>query len=404
MFPVARQPTFTHSGSWARKKSITLQTRSLNPLMLRCDLMCSVGHQVAFISIILLAGCSGCQGPSPAAAMSAIQWPEADTLFHQDPRWLGADGAYSVPLRDGRILWLFGDTFVAKTAAHVRSESKMVRNTIAIQRGEDPTAATMTFYWRGTEDAPESFFSEDGERWYWPGHGIRLGPALVLFFQRVKATPGRGLGFEADGWQVAIIDDASGQPLQWNVRMVPPTTAPSGIAVGAALNVDGEHIVALAQREPGNHAGFLVRWAQVDLLNGRLDMAEWWTSDRSWVGQAELRGEPSAVMANAGPESSFHFDPSNAKWVHVRSDGFGATTIVVSYSDRVEGPWSTPQVVFRPPESDRSKILVYAAKGHPELAAGGALAIAYATNTLDDFAKLVNDTSLYYPRFVRLPK
>src|SRR5438876_6968550 len=203
---------------------------------------------------ILLAGCSGCHSSNPAPGANAAQWPEADRLFHQDPRWLGADGAYTVPLGDGRILWLFGDTFVAKTERHLRSESKMVRNTVAVQRGDDPTAATMTFYWRGTGDAPESFFPEDGDRWYWPGHGIRLGRSLVLFFQRVKSTPEQGLGFEADGWRAAIIDDASGDPLQWNVRMIAPMTAPESIAVGAALNLDGDRVVSLRQREPGDHS------------------------------------------------------------------------------------------------------------------------------------------------------
>ena len=33
---------------------------------------------------------------------------EAERLFHQDPRWLGGDGALSVRLSDNRILWLFG--------------------------------------------------------------------------------------------------------------------------------------------------------------------------------------------------------------------------------------------------------------------------------------------------------
>ena len=55
---------------------------------------------------------------------------EAERLFQQDPRWLGADAALSIPLSKGRILWLFGDTFVATSNAHMRSESEMVRNTI----------------------------------------------------------------------------------------------------------------------------------------------------------------------------------------------------------------------------------------------------------------------------------
>ena len=52
-------------------------------------------------------------------------------------------------------------------------------------------------------------------------------------------------------------------------------------------------------------------------------------------------------------------------WVHARSDGFGATTIVVSFAPRIEGPWSKPRFVFRPPESNRPDANVYAAKGHP---------------------------------------
>ena len=349
--------------------------------------------RIAVAGIALsLAGCSAC-GPVP---QKGVAWPEADALFKQDPRWLGADGAYSVPLGDGRILWLFGDTFVAKTAANVRSESKMVRNTVAIQRGADPTTASMTFFWRGTPDAPASFFAEDADRWYWPGHGVRIGSALVLFLQRVRTVSG-GLGFEADGWRAAIIDDASGDPSQWNIRIVAPSSAPAGLGVGSAANIIGDHVVSLAEREPGDHAGFLVRWATSDLTAGNLDGAEWWTSS-GW----QSGGSPSQVMANAGPESSVHFDATKKQWVHVRSDGFGASTIVVSFANALEGPWSQPVSLFRPPESDRAKILVYAGKAHPELDAGGALAVTWASNTLGDFSTLVNDTSLYYPRFAKL--
>ncbi|MEO6323168.1 MAG: hypothetical protein ABIT01_20770, partial [Thermoanaerobaculia bacterium] len=89
-------------------------------------------------------------------------------------------------------------------------------------------------------------------------------------------------------------------------------------------------------------------------------------------------------------------------WLHVRSAGFGATTIVVAEADRPQGPWSPPLLVFRPPESDRAGAFVYAAKAHPELDAGGdALAVTYVANAFD-FATLVNDVTLYYPRFVKI--
>src|SRR5262245_25248473 len=54
---------------------------------------------------------AACSDPPPIRAEA---WPEADALFRQDPRWLGADAALTVDLGGDRVLWLFGDTFVAK--------------------------------------------------------------------------------------------------------------------------------------------------------------------------------------------------------------------------------------------------------------------------------------------------
>ncbi len=350
--------------------------------------------------LVLVAACAQ-SGGDAGVTISGAQWPEADALFRQDPRWLGADGAFSIPLGDGRVLWLFGDSFVAKTPANVRSQSTMVRNSVAVQTGDDPLTAAMTFHWHGSATAPASFWPEDGDRWYWPQHGVRLGPALVVFLSRVKPTPGHGLGFEADGWRAAVIDDASGSPAGWTPRLVTPASSPTGLVVGAAVNVVGDHVIALAQREPGNHTGYLVRWRSDDLAAGRLDAAEWWAGQRGWVAASRLEGDPTPILDDAGPECSLHFDAALERWVHVRSDGFGATTIVVSFAPQIEGPWSKPALAFRPPESDRPDAFVYAAKGHPELR-GADLVTTYATNTMAGFDALVRDTSIYYPRFVRL--
>ena len=217
-----------------------------------------------------------------------------------------------------------------------------------------------------------------------------------MFLSRIKPVTG-GLGFEAEGWTLAIVDDATGNADGWTWRFVAPTNAPAGLVPGQAANVVGDHIVALAQREPGDHAGFLVRWTPEALAAVRVDEAEWWSSGK-WS-----QGAPSVVLTNAGPESSLHHDPGLDRWLHVRSDGFGATTIVLSSAPAIEGPWSAPQTIFTPPESSQPKAFVYAAKGHPELE-GADLVVTYATNTLGDFAGLVADTSLYFPRFVKVTR
>jgi hypothetical protein len=61
---------------------------------------------------------------------------------------------------------------------------------------------------------------------------------------------------------------------------------------------------------------------------------------------------------------------------------------------------STLVDAYRPPESDRADVFVYAAKSHRQLA-GADLVATYASNHFD-FATLVANDSLYYPRFVRI--
>jgi hypothetical protein len=248
----------------------------------------------------------------------------------------------------------------------------------------------MTFYWGRKHGRPASYFPEDGSRWFWPQHGIRLGRTLVVFMARVKENPrgSPGFNFEGDGWRLAVVGDATGSPARWRVRTVTPPAALEGFTVGGAVNLVGGYVVSLAISQHGAaFPGYLLRWRIGDLAAGRLDKAQRWTGRRGWEAASNLHRAPTPIMQVAGPECSLTFDRRLDRWVHVRSDGFGATTIVVSFAPRIEGPWSKPRFVFRPPESNRPDANVYAAKGHPELT-GADLAVTYATKT--------------YPRFVRL--
>src|SRR6185369_2181801 len=131
-----------------------------------------------------------------AQTFASEAWPEADRLFHQDVRWLGSDAAYSIPLGPDRILWLFGDSWVAPPGRPHRRDAQMVSNTIGVQQGADPSRATIRFYWgRAANGSPRDFFSSPDGRRLWPSHGIRIGDRLLIFFMCVFPSTG-GLGFE----------------------------------------------------------------------------------------------------------------------------------------------------------------------------------------------------------------
>ena len=113
--------------------------------------------------------------PPSSDLLHAEPWPEADVLFRSDPRWLGADDAHSVDLGGGRVLWLFADTFVSTARPGwprllpARRTAAMIRNSVAIQSGYDPSTASIAFYWRGITSAPMPWYvSAATARWLIP--------------------------------------------------------------------------------------------------------------------------------------------------------------------------------------------------------------------------------------------
>lgn len=355
------------------------------------------------------AASSGDAGPMVTGlTATGTSWPAADRLFHLEPRWLGSDAAYSIDLGGERALWLFGDTFVATSAANVRTASRMVRNTIAVQRGRDPTTATMVFAWNhDASNAPSSFFPERGTgadlRWHWPGGGARLPDGSVIVFVAVeRATPGQGLGFAGDGWRAVRIADPTVAPAAWQLTWMEMPAQPFEAVVGSAVAIDGDHVLALAAGG-GAHPMYLARFAVSALAAGDLASIEWWNGV-TWVAGATLTAAPPAVIASGATEGSLHRDPASGRWAWTLSRGFGGSKIALASTPAPTGPWSAPVDVFTPPESLGDRPFVYAAKAHPELDAGGQLAVTYATNsfTFADLFTPAGQRDLYWPRFVRL--
>lgn len=360
-------------------------------------------------ALVLLAGSwsAACAAPAPALEPAPEPWPAADALFQRDPSWLGGDAVYSVDLGGERILWLFGDSFVAPDGRRERRTATMVRNTLALQRGRDPARAEIAFHWRTTSAGPTAakpaaFFADDGELGFWPLHGCRVpGGPLLLFQTRVRSTPGQGLGFRIEGWRMLRIDQPDEDPSAWRAREVPVDGAPADVTFGTAVWCTGEHVVVLGTRGDGPHRGVLARFAVRDLMAERVAL-EGWLGDR-WA-PATASDAPAEVLADAGPECSVQ--PLASGWLHVWSRGFGATTVAAQSASSPTGPWSEPRDLFLPPESRAPRAFVYAAKAHAELDAGpGWLAVSYATNAFDFGALFTPEgqRSLYWPRFWRVP-
>ena len=185
---------------------------------------------------------------------------ELDNIkFRKDNYWRGADGAATVDLGSGKILWLFSDTFIDQDGTGQRSNAKtMIRNSIAIQNGNS-FEDSLTFYYKGTKKEPKDFFEVPGENWFWTGHGILLEGKLVIFLIEETKT-NTGFGFESVGWHVAIIDNPSDNPNEWKIKYVkPPETF--GVVVGSsAVLEDKKYVYAYGVKEPGTHETYVLRF------------------------------------------------------------------------------------------------------------------------------------------------
>lgn len=336
-----------------------------------------------------------------AITIKATPWPEADALFRKDPRWLGGDDAYSIDLGAGRVLWLFADSFVATSPSGTRREAVMVRNTLAIQHGYDPSSAAIKFYWRMKKGKPASFFSESGKVWYWPGHGIRVDGRLLIFLMKIHATPG-GLGFAAFGWRVVAIDNPDEEPSSWKLRWLPVPQNDLQVIVGSAsvIRID-DFVYAFSAQEPaGKHDVYLVRWPLTKARKSDLREPYWWCGEKyGWVPQRLVRRRGAVVFSGAQTEFTVHWDTRLNRFLQVQTEGFGAANMAFRSADHLTGPWSSLETFYRPPDSDRAGTMVYAGKSHPALR-GADLVFTYVVNRTG-FGDLVNDTSVYYPRFLK---
>ena len=344
--------------------------------------------------------------------------PDWDALFRSDPRWRGADGAYSLPLSPLVTLWLFGDTVVAPAGDGTRSGATLVNNSLALQLGHDPRTARMRFYWGQAAGAspepapgskPRAFFEPPTPgRWYWPFDGARTPGGLALFLMDVEATDRKDLfGFRQVGSTLAWIEAPARSPRRWRPRLTPvPFTVLRDHHqrfFGASVLVHGPHLLVFGYDEtlaPGRSSKRMVL-ARAP-LEAPGDFSRWqflgpdgWRPDPGELWQSPFP-VPAEFTVRAAPGGGFTL-------IHSSGEGLDPG-LFRRLAPRPEGPWSAPERLLDCPEArEIPGAFCYSAKGHPEVSpAAEGLLVSYCTNAFDFFAMLA-DPRLYYPRIYQVP-
>ena len=319
-----------------------------------------------------------------------------NSFFRNNKFWRGADGAATIDLENGKILWLFSDTFIDTDGNGRRTNSTMINNTLAIQDGYELSKSKISFYWKGKNKKPKAFFELPGKTWFWTGHGTIVEDKLVIFLFEEKSST-EGLGFETVGWTVAIIDNPNDEPEKWKIKYVKGSET-FGIIVGSsAILKDSSFVYAFGVKEPGTHETYLLRFEIAKLTNGDLSGMEWWTENK-WT--KNITAEPkSSKLFDGQTEFSVHFDREIRKFIQIQTYGFGQASIGYRIANQLQGPWSDP-VIFYATKLNHEKEFSYTANAHPELKSNGII-VTYNINNFD-FGQLVNDESIYFPKLVLL--
>lgn len=324
--------------------------------------------------------------------------------------WWGADAAYSIPLPDGRSVWIFGDTLYGDRRVVEGNEPRMVRNSIGISTCNDRGWNLDYVIRKGDRGQALDFFqAQHKDTWYWALDGFAYKNDLWVTLLCMRNVPKStsALGFATCGTDLAKISGLHNNPQRWTVEYFP--LVPDGVHAypSATAVVEGQYAYILALLESDSRPMLLTR-IPLDGLDTPAEHLQYLAKSGAWK-PGLTPADAMHVMKHGNTEMTVRYHPSLKKWVAVLNyPKMFSDKIVFRTAPRLAGPWSEGKVIYRIPEMQKGEAgydkdtFCYAAKEHPEYRQPDSLLITYACNTLN-VQKLTSELNIYFPKVVRIP-
>jgi hypothetical protein len=352
-------------------------------------------------------------------------------MFSYQQGWLGADGAYSVPLGSGKSLWIFADTFIGPATATKRSQATgFIRNSIAISACSGQNC-TFEYYWPGINTStPGAVFSAPSSDWFWPMDGFVYNGTLYLALLQMHATGSGAFGFAYNGAQVASISNYTAPPSQWAITYQNLNTGGSavpGVSIVVSQGVGGNP--DRANPQGANYAYFFTLvgssnpkpqyLALLRLPLSQLNTAarpgntgwEYLRSDSSWAAWPDtdtvLPSDNAVVLSPGATEMTVRYHSSTDSWIAIYPVGLDHAARY-SLSSSMTGSWKKSESLYSYPEMQPSnpnytpQVFCYAAKEHVEFETSGQIFFTYACNSTQA-SDVTNNMNLYHPVVVTQP-
>jgi hypothetical protein len=333
--------------------------------------------------------------PAPAMAglpPDGVSASQLTTMFNDygdaGGHWTGGDSTASVMLPDGRVVWLFSDSYLGTVNAdHSRpASSPMVNNVMVVQDGLTLT----TTLDGGTAQAPEALVKPtQPDEYFWVGDAVVEGGSLKVIYQRLKHTGTGSLDFTLTGISLATFALPG-----LTLTSVVDLPLGSAISWGSGIFIDGAYTYIYGLETVSG----LMRFAHLARVpTGGLSGAwQFWTGS-AWSADPTASGRLISGVDGGGVQKV----GSQYVWVTHENNLMFDSQVVAYTSSSPTGPFTGPIELFTAPETQTPGAIVYDARVHPEMARSGKLLVSYNVNSLEPGGTLA-DVRLGRPRFVEL--
>jgi|SRR5665213_16499 len=333
--------------------------------------------------------------------------PTFTEFFRQTNGWAAGDVATSIPLSDGRVLWLFGDSYIDQFDAKTGMLPCLfnAHNAVLLQNTNDLMhPRTLCDF----KSADKSLFrppaAKPGEFWpcFWPGAGFQDGDTVYVYLTEMQKTaPGGMWGFKAIGQYWAKLTFP-----EMKVGGYVKLPSFNGICFWCGFVKDdkGGFTYAFGARRNFITADVYVARFPAKNPEGR------WTF---WDGQGWNASVTNAAVIAQGASTSVNVCKVKDKFLLTTCEFSVACdqgrAIYLSVSARPTGPFSPRQKIFSVDDSvNGHRPFFYGVAAHPEfINAGNELLITYCLNGYEPCVPTcVNgrmNPDYYRPRAIRLP-
>lgn len=314
------------------------------------------------------------------------------------PEFQGGDVGADVQLKDGRRLWVFGDTLRGDDF----DGQHFVRNSMLVV-GPDCFSVVLP-----ADHGALIPDRRDGVG-YWPmsiGRTQLPGYDLVsVATQRVRATGTAAFSFENLGTSIAMfVVPRGGTPQLIAQRDIGPDSVDrSRPTWGAATVVRDGWVYLYGTANPGTEFvfGFSLRVARMR-PDDMLDPGKWsYWSGRAWVTDSTKATE--LIPAQGGVSQTLSVFEREGTWYALsKRDGFLGTDLTIWTAPAPTGPFGVGRTLAELPSDTVTGELRYMPLAHPDLLPQqGTMVVSYSRNNTD-LRAVEKNPLLYRPQFLRV--